>query len=122
LSGSTTHLIEKLTPTSAAYSFQPNLVSSVESRENIIPECFVLSQNYPNPFNPTTVIQYRLPGNGIVTLEVYNHIGQHIKTLVNQLQTAGIQQHVVTNLLSDVIGLTYVKTIVILLKITNPGT
>jgi len=44
--------------------------------------------NYPNPFNNTTNIQYVLPEDGYVTLNVYNLHGELIKTLVNSQQAA----------------------------------
>jgi len=50
---------------------------------------FRLDQNYPNPFNPSTRINYILPFDSKVTLEVYNVTGERIKQLVNQEQSAG---------------------------------
>jgi len=50
---------------------------------------FRLKQNYPNPFNPATLIQYTIPEAGLVTLKIYNVMGQEITTLVNKVQTAG---------------------------------
>jgi hypothetical protein len=50
---------------------------------------FTLVQNYPNPFNPATVIGYRLPANGWVTLKVYDILGNEITTLVNEEKAAG---------------------------------
>ncbi|UCE17418.1 MAG: choice-of-anchor D domain-containing protein [Gemmatimonadota bacterium] len=54
-----------------------------------MPEEYVLVQNYPNPFNPETTIEYRLPQVHEVSLEVFNVLGQHIRTLVNVKQEAG---------------------------------
>jgi hypothetical protein len=56
---------------------------------NTIPEDFELRQNYPNPFNPSTSIEYVLVQQSRVILKVYNILGQEVRTLVNEFQTAG---------------------------------
>ena len=53
------------------------------------PEVYALGNNYPNPFNPNTSIKYALPAAGQVKLEVYNVVGQVVRTLVSQQQSAG---------------------------------
>lgn len=72
-------------------SIYDNTTVSVDP-SGVLPEMFNLSQNYPNPFNPSTFIQYGIPesfGSGDVTLEVFNVLGQNIRTLVDQKQTSG---------------------------------
>lgn len=54
-----------------------------------VPKEFALHQNYPNPFNPTTKIKFDIPRNTDVTLEVYNTLGQVVKTLYKGYATAG---------------------------------
>lgn len=54
-----------------------------------LPTQFALHQNYPNPFNPATMIRYELPYASQVTIMLFNMLGQHVSTLVNEEQTPG---------------------------------
>ncbi|MFQ5823555.1 MAG: FlgD immunoglobulin-like domain containing protein [bacterium] len=54
-----------------------------------LPKSFVLHQNHPNPFNPTTTVRYDLPKAARVILRIYNLGGQEVKTLVDEVQSAG---------------------------------
>ncbi len=54
-----------------------------------LPEDFSVSQNYPNPFNPICNIDYALPTDCQVNLAVYNVLGQRVKLLVDEYQSAG---------------------------------
>ena len=53
------------------------------------PQVFALADNYPNPFNPETTIKYELPAAAQVRLEVFNVVGQVVRTLVAEPQSAG---------------------------------
>ncbi|MCJ7554179.1 MAG: T9SS type A sorting domain-containing protein, partial [Ignavibacteriaceae bacterium] len=52
------------------------------------PGFYSLTQNYPNPFNPVTTIKYTIPVASLVTLKVYDILGNEISTLVNEVQEA----------------------------------
>ncbi len=66
-----------------------SLSTSVGDEANDLPVSFVISQNYPNPFNPSTTIEYALPTRTNIKIEIYNLLGQNVRTLVNKEQLAG---------------------------------
>jgi hypothetical protein len=74
-----------------AHSHRPDTI--IESTERFmlsppivvpVPEEFALHQNYPNPFNPTTVIRYDVKETGLITIKIYNILGQEVAVLVNR--------------------------------------
>ena len=74
----------KMVDNDGSYSY-----SSVEAAEVAVPKDFAVSQNYPNPFNPSTKIDYQVPVDAKVVMEVYNIAGQKVMELVNQEMSAG---------------------------------
>jgi parallel beta-helix repeat protein len=64
------------------------------SNESRLPSHYALSQNYPNPFNARTTINYQLPADSDVKLEICNVLGQKVATLVDSKQQAGYRSAV----------------------------
>ena len=53
------------------------------------PFTYSLAQNFPNPFNPSTTISYQLKNDGLVTIKIFDQLGNEVATLVNEEKTAG---------------------------------
>lgn len=53
------------------------------------PDQFRLYQNYPNPFNPNTTISFAIPADGVVTLKIFNSLGEEVKTIAQNYFAKG---------------------------------
>jgi len=56
------------------------------------PKRVIWSRNYPNPFNESTVIEYRLNLQSMVTIDIFDILGRKLATLANRQQPSGINQ------------------------------
>lgn len=63
-----------------------------DQQPGTLPREFALNQNRPNPFNPNTTISFALPKSSLVRIEVYNILGQRVRSLVNRELPAGEHQ------------------------------
>ncbi|MCH8170611.1 MAG: T9SS type A sorting domain-containing protein [Bacteroidetes bacterium] len=61
----------------------------VNVNDETLPLIFSLSQNFPNPFNPSTTISFSLPVESKVSIKIYNVLGQLVKVLFDNNQSAG---------------------------------
>jgi hypothetical protein len=78
------HVLALKVSTPAGQSWTKEIRFSVAA-----PEKFELFQNYPNPFNPTTKIDYQLPFESLVRIELYSITGERIAELINSEQAPG---------------------------------
>ena len=71
------------------HSGKTGVYTNVEDNIFTNPTGYRLNQNYPNPFNPTTQIQFSIPSNDFVVLEIFNALGLKVDELLNQEMIAG---------------------------------
>ncbi len=69
--------------------FRRTLPIGIQKISNEIPQSFSLYQNYPNPFNPSTKFRFSIPLKSLVKLNVFDVLGRHVTTLVNQNLESG---------------------------------
>jgi hypothetical protein len=89
------------------------ILTSIRISSSKTPAQYSLNQNYPNPFNPITIIKYGLKKAAKINLVIYNIMGQKVKTLVSDFQSAGtktIQWNGQNNLHQQVSSGTYIYT------------
>jgi photosystem II stability/assembly factor-like uncharacterized protein len=95
--GSTVNMLQAVHPDTAwstelfgfIHKYQRGTVN-VSTWSNEVPDAYILKQNYPNPFNPSTTIEFAIPENGNVILNIYDINGKLVQKLVdNQNFNAG---------------------------------
>ena len=64
--------------------------TAIDDDTGILPGQSFTMENYPNPFNLSTMIRYRLPARALVSISIYNLLGQRVATLDPGLQESGM--------------------------------
>ncbi len=59
----------------------------------MLPNEFALNQNYPNPFNPSTTMEFALKERAITTLEIFNILGESVRTVIDESLSAGFHNY-----------------------------
>ena len=88
----TSIVINALIASGGAVYWEDSFALTVEAlniAQDQMPTRYSLGEAYPNPFNPTTKISYELPNSEFVSIDIYNLMGRHIKSLVNMNQAPG---------------------------------
>jgi hypothetical protein len=81
--------VDHFVPTFESGFIQFGNPTGINDEPEAIPTEFALKQNYPNPFNPETNVSFDLPKAQNVTLQVFNILGQHVKTLADGVYEPG---------------------------------
>jgi glucose/arabinose dehydrogenase len=76
-----------LTSDGKIYKFKPTVISVKSAGDNI--SNYYLAQNYPNPFNPSTSINFNVPEESKVHLQIMDAIGRTVKELLNENRPKG---------------------------------
>ena len=82
-------IIKPASHPSATLAVQVRVVDTLSTPERPWPLEFTLLQNYPNPFNAFTQLRYELASREHARLDVYNMLGRHVDTIVDEDQDAG---------------------------------
>ncbi len=69
--------------------YKMNSPIGIQQISSEVPNAFSLSQNYPNPFNPMTKIKFNVVKASNINVTVFDVLGRHITTLVNEKLNAG---------------------------------
>jgi hypothetical protein len=65
------------------------MTTDIDAEQTVLPTETRLINSYPNPFNPSTKIEYSMKESNFVVMNIYNIMGQKVRTLVNSFIVAG---------------------------------
>jgi hypothetical protein len=68
-----------------------------QSKEQPLPNTYILQQNYPNPFNAATMLTFTLNRSDVVSLTIYDALGRKIRTLIDREQRSSGSQALLWN-------------------------
>ena len=90
-----------------SYIIVDNTVLGIEQL-NTKPLEFAILESYPNPFNPSTTIRFQVPFKAKVNISVFDILGNHIETIMNESVTSGLRSVVWKPNSSDAAGMYFI--------------
>jgi hypothetical protein len=76
----------------AQQAYDNNFVTAVEEKTTNAPVDYALQQNFPNPFNPATTFDFSIPRDELVSLKIYNPLGEEVAVVIEKKFAAGRHQ------------------------------
>ncbi len=70
--------------------FSQNTTGIIETGKKKTSKTAMLHQNFPNPFNPSATISYKIRNSDFVKLNIFDMLGNKVKTLINKYQPVGL--------------------------------
>lgn len=70
-----------------SYTYSGEVYAEISAPAN-----FALFQNYPNPFNPSTTITFTIPTESLVSLKIYNTLGEEVANVYEGLLNEGYHE------------------------------
>ena len=64
-------------------------IDDISNNKVMYADNFMLYQNYPNPFNSETMIKFNISHSDHIRLDIFNVLGMHIRTLVDERRNHG---------------------------------
>lgn len=71
------------------YFHSSSTAVALDGEPQAISSELAIVENYPNPFSNSTIISYNVPTAGTVSLKIYDMLGRHYKTLVDDWRNPG---------------------------------
>ena len=75
----------------------PENVSKIIDDLAILPTEFAVDQNVPNPFNPVTAIRMQLVEDAVVSMKIFNILGEEVAVLLHNAKIESGYQQVIWN-------------------------
>jgi flagellar hook assembly protein FlgD len=81
--------VDMVEDTMTGSQYNADTTQTFMQHQSQVPKYFEVRQNYPNPFNSSTTIELDLPIEAVVSVDIYNILGQRVRSLEYDTQAPG---------------------------------